>query len=1299
MSSANPVRSANLRTATRTRRSVTAAVIGSVLVPLGLLQAMNHGAIAATGSVSGTAYRDANANGVKDAGESFISGVFVKATGQTSGTDGILHTVDDVEVTLASAGASDIAGLWTVTGLATDDKIRVEFAGYDANGNGALDPGEENLPNWLRSAASGADSGSMVQFVDLNSTTTSFGFQNPADFCQSSPDVAVSCFTLGSNTSYPQALETLSSSLSTGATSQSTAAQIGATYGQASGRDGNLYSATYVKRHTEYGSAGAANVIYRTASGTNVSTVFATLPGILTPHETGNYLSDDAVYTKIGTEGLGDIDISEDGSTLYAVNMGDQQLYSIPVSGVGAAATAGTPSSILIPAPSPCVDPRPMGLGIHDGVVYVGGVCSARSTGLIGDLSAYVMMFNPNTNAVTVRGQTIGQNSWSVTPALQFNAGFPRPGGGYCDPLNCYSTDWVPWTDNWAAHSPMFADIAFKNGDLVVGLRDRFGDQSGYQSDQYGNNIADNGLSAGDILLACATSTGWVLESNASCTSSTSGAHSSLGVGNGQGPDGGEFFYRDNWVSGANSHGETGQGAVVIVPGTSTLVSAAMDPIQQFSAGLFALDTGTGDRIGAIELQPSATGLPSPEMNQTFGKASGIGDLELLCDSAPVEVGNRVWADLNGNGIQDPAEPGIAGATVNLLVDPDGSGPAPAANSSVVSDTNGNYLFSSAGGTNTVGRNYNIAQLKAGAVVSFSIATATGVTLGAGTATIASGSNYELTSSVASTNSDQLDSDPAPTTGATSSFTVAGPGANDHTWDFGYRPILIDLAVSKTLQTTGVINQNDTIQYLLTATNNGPGDAAAGWSITDILPSGLTFTASPLDTVFSEANFSCGAGSGSTITCTNSLGLPAGSSVGLVLSVVVGSTASGSLKNVAVIRPAPNDVPETNRAPASDPDALTDTFSTPTNNDWEASVNVAAPTTTTTTTTTASTTTSTPETTTTTLVGTTTTTVPGTTTSTVADTTTTTIPDTTTTTISGTTTTTLAGTTTTAPGTTTTTAVTTTTLARTTTTTTTAAATTTTLAPTTTTTAAVTTTTLAPTTTTTTTAAATTTTLAPTTTTAAATTTATTTTLKPTVLTLPPPVIVNETTTTIAPVPTVAPAPTVPPIINSTATTTTKPEPIPTSTLKQVKATPLGSIGDRVWRDRNNNGKQDPNEKGLANAVVTLLSPDGTTQRVSTNSSGNYLFEGLKAGDYRVAVGGTAKPTNGPKVRGYSLQEGETNLDQDFGFNDTEVKGVQIENLDPLAFTGANSMTFLALALMSLGGGWLVVSHRRKTVK
>jgi SdrD B-like domain/Domain of unknown function DUF11 len=1693
----------------KSRSIMAAALFSSVLAPLGFLQATNRGASAATGTVAGTAFRDTNANGIKDLGESFLSGVFIKATGQAAGPDAILHTIDDELVTVNPAAPSNAAGEWSVAVLSTDTKVRVEFAGYDANGNGVLNPGEENLPSWLRPAASGADNGSMVQFVDLNSTTTSFGLQNPADFCQLSPDLVISCFTLGSNTAYPKALETLSSSLLGASTSQATAAQIGATYGHATGRDGNLYSATYVKRYTEYGSAGAVNAIYRTATGSNTSTVFATLPGALTAHESANYLSDDAVYTKVGTDGLGDIDMSEDGSTIYAVNMGDQQLYSIPVVGVGVSAMAGTATSTAIPAPSPCVDPRPMGLGVHDGIVYVGGVCSAQSTQLASDLSAYIMMFNPSSTSVTVRGQTMNANSWSASPALEFDAGYARPGGGYCDPVNCYDTNWTPWTNNWGAHTPMFADIAFQNGDLIVGLRDRFGDQSGHQGEQFGNQVQDNGLSAGDVLLACAAATGWSIESNGACTSLTSGAHASAGVGNGQGPGtpiGGEFFFRDNWASGVYGHGETAQGPVAVIPGSTTLITPAMDATAWYSGGLISLDTATGDRIAAASLQPEADTVPIPQMDQSFGKASGLGDLELLCDAAPVEVGNRVWADLNGNGQQDAAEPGIGGATVNVAVDPDGTGPATAQNYSVITDANGNYVFSSTNGTDIAGRKYNVAELKAGAVVSFNVIATTGLTLGAGSATMASGTNYELTPSVVTPESDQLDSDADSVTGVTASFTIAGPGANDHTWDFGYRPIPIDLELSKALLTVGTINQNDTIQFNLTATNNGPGTAAPGWTITDILPSGLTFTATPLDTVFSNANFSCGAGSGQTITCTNSASLASNSSVNLVLSVVVGASASGSLKNVAVIRPAAGDVAETNRAPVADPDSSTDTPATATNNDAQDSLSVATPTTTTTapattTTTVAETTTTVPDTTTTTVAQTTTTVPDTTTTTTVVDTTTTTVPDTTTTTVPDTTTTTaptttapatttiasttttaapattttapattttLAATTTTAPATTTTVPVTTTTLAATTTTTTTVAPTTTT-----TTTAATTTATTAPATTTTVVSAATTTTSAPaattttiaqatTTTTAASSTTTTTTTTttapraslgdtvwfddnnngvqdtnetgvngvkvnlldanltvlantatdangnysftnlipgtysvefvktslptgfiftltgtgaegtdsnadrtsgrtktytliagdknltvdagisspkaslgdtvwyddnrngiqdtnepgvngvkvnlldattitsqfvvattttdangnyrfnnlvpaknysvefvastlpasyfftttgagteatdsnadintgrtkiyvlgdgehnatvdagiyspkaslgdtvwldensngvrdsnepgvsgvkvnllnasgsviasattdinggyrfdnltpgtvysvefvpstlpagteftstgkgteatdsnadqttgrtktyvltsgehNPTVdagirrkaVVLPPPVIVNETTTTVSPAPTIATVPTVPANIVTT-TTPFKSESIPTTTAKGVslgQTGPVGAIGDRVWRDRNNNGKQDPNEKGLVNAVVSLVLPDGTTLRTSTNSSGNYLFEGLAPGQYRIEVGGTGKPTNGPKVRGYSLQASETNLDQDFGFNDTEVKGVQIENLDPLAFTGANSMTFLALALMTLGGGWLIVSRRRRAAK
>src|SRR5690606_18184352 len=52
-----------------------------------------------------------------------------------------------------------------------------------------------------------------------------------------------------------------------------------------------------------------------------------------------------------------------------------------------------------------------------------------------------------------------------------------------------------------------------------------------------------------------------------------------------------------------------------------------------------------------------------------FGKGTGMADLEVLCDEAPIQIGNRVWFDTNSNGIQDPGEVPVDGATVNLYDD------------------------------------------------------------------------------------------------------------------------------------------------------------------------------------------------------------------------------------------------------------------------------------------------------------------------------------------------------------------------------------------------------------------------------------------------------------------------------------------------------------------------------------------------------------------------------------------------------------------------------------------------------
>ncbi|MBX7240394.1 MAG: carboxypeptidase regulatory-like domain-containing protein [Bacteroidia bacterium] len=63
----------------------------------------------------------------------------------------------------------------------------------------------------------------------------------------------------------------------------------------------------------------------------------------------------------------------------------------------------------------------------------------------------------------------------------------------------------------------------------------------------------------------------------------------------------------------------------------------------------------------------------------------------------------------------------------------------------------------------------------------------------------------------------------------------------------------------------------------------------------------------------------------------------------------------------------------------------------------------------------------------------------------------------------------------------------------------------------------------------------------------------------------------------------------------------------------------LASLGDYVWYDTNNNGLQDVGEKGVSNVLVVLY--DGFGNEVAytlTNSAGEYLFQDLSAGNYQV---------------------------------------------------------------------------------
>ena len=104
------------------------------------------------------------------------------------------------------------------------------------------------------------------------------------------------------------------------------------------------------------------------------------------------------------------------------------------------------------------------------------------------------------------------------------------------------------------------------------------------------------------------------------------------------------------------------------------------------------------------------TGTTTPD-NATLVSTTGLaGQAHLTADfgynwapSTDVEngtgtgaIGDRIWNDANGNGVQDPGEAGIAGVTVKLLADTNGDGVYGGAGDTIltkVTDAAGNYIF------------------------------------------------------------------------------------------------------------------------------------------------------------------------------------------------------------------------------------------------------------------------------------------------------------------------------------------------------------------------------------------------------------------------------------------------------------------------------------------------------------------------------------------------------------------------------------------------------------------------------
>ena len=152
----------------------------------------------------------------------------------------------------------------------------------------------------------------------------------------------------------------------------------------------------------------------------------------------------------------------------------------------------------------------------------------------------------------------------------------------------------------------------------------------------------------GDILRVCKTSTGLVLEGGAGCNFNFPFT-------------GGGDFYDDNRFPGNGTIKEDGGGALALLAGSGQIVSTGIDVMETNENSVGWWNNTNGVRNRAYELTQGVSS------NIDQGKASGLGDIELLCNAAPIEIGNRVWDDTDNDGIQDAGELPISDVTVYAL--------------------------------------------------------------------------------------------------------------------------------------------------------------------------------------------------------------------------------------------------------------------------------------------------------------------------------------------------------------------------------------------------------------------------------------------------------------------------------------------------------------------------------------------------------------------------------------------------------------------------------------------------------
>ncbi len=713
-----------------------------------LLSVQTAATVFASGTITGTVFEDFNEDGLFNttsntgvARDLHLAGVTVTAYDSAGTVRGTTTTVRCTAATTPSpfCTGTDTGPNYSLSATGTGP-YRVEFT-WDNTTGALLDFQPSSHSTDSVGSGTTNDAGSTIRILpDGSSTNVNLALNRACDYCQNNPKILSVRFENGIGIGGTNATNASIISMPYNPTTFTQDAQIqetgsvwGITY---NGLTQQAFASAFLKRHTGLGPRGLDGVyVLDYADGTgsiiggfDLQGVTASNGGTIDlgsvtrtggsdytlPTNAGTANIDLDAFAKVGTVGFGNIDFGNDGKSLWMVNLNDRTLVVVDTSQVTISGTnpnnaptaavnhynivAGGPSSVTITGAPSCTNGtlRPFGLKIRETRGFLGVVCDAATSATRQnppELIGYVLSFDVS-NPTSFTQELSIPFTYNREPYYQMIAG-----------TNAVAGTWQRWMNTWtdadintpasvgccasfrSAPAPILSDIAFMpDGSLILGVMDRFAAQSGWS-----NNRAVSGDaatlrqygSAGDILLAKYNGPGsYTLESG-----ENDPANADPGYRTDDSPGNqGEFFYGDLFRGFDANHFETMLGGVGLMSGSPEVVISVFDPNQFNAQGVASLSTGTGARSTSFTVT-SGTGI------QAFGKASGMGDVELLCDLAPIELGNRVWNDTDNDGIQDPDETPLAGITLQLWVDTDGDTVVDTQVGSVVTDANGEYYF------------------------------------------------------------------------------------------------------------------------------------------------------------------------------------------------------------------------------------------------------------------------------------------------------------------------------------------------------------------------------------------------------------------------------------------------------------------------------------------------------------------------------------------------------------------------------------------------------------------------------